>query len=101
MIQTVAPSTIAMSATSQLSVSGPLEPASLHRALAEGGLEVTPAAFIDALDQAIERGLIRREGHNVASCLPAGHVVRTRSPLDPTGWEGWSSQPLNVAKEGE
>lgn len=92
----IAPSTIAMSAASQLSVSGPLDAASLHRALAHGGLEVTPEALLDALAQGVERGRIARNGDVFASTLPAGHVVRVRSPLDASGWAGWISKPLNA-----
>ena len=92
-------STIAASASSELAVCGPMTAEQLRDALATKGFDVAQAALDAALDAAVERGLLTREGDLFVSPLPRGHVIRERDEADAEGWEGWRSQPLNAEAE--
>lgn len=88
----VATSTVAMTVVSLLAQTGPLTLEGLWNALDKCDYQIDPGPLRHALEQALERRLVSRNGDVFASALPEGWVVRSRDPEDPEGWRGWIAQ---------
>lgn len=87
----VPPSTIAMSAVSLLCRTGPAPRAGLPALFHSRGYPVSAIAIDQAVDQAIERGLLKQAGEMVMSKLPIGWTVVDRDRSG-DGWGGWVAQ---------
>lgn len=95
-----APSTIAMTCVSLLTLTGPLDLEGLWSALVARDFEIDRGPLQHALDEAASRRLVVRNGDVFSSTLPDGWVVRSRAPehVDPTGWKGWVAHSADGRK---